>query len=121
MKQYQANKAYGALNKIANQQLPVRDSYNIYMLLKSLEPVYRFELEQERRLVQKYGGEVGSNGSVRIPDRDDANRFKEEIEELNNLEIDLDIKPVVINCDALNDLRISPYDVSCLEGFVDFV
>ena len=120
MKQYQINKAYSALGRLANMQLPVRDSRNLYMLSRQLEDAYSFELKQEKKLVEKYHGIIDNGGGVTFPNSDEAKKFGEEIAELNNLEVEIDFDPVVISCDSIEDQRISPYDIACLDGFVMF-
>lgn len=120
MKQYQINKAYSALSRLANMQLPVRDSRNLYMLSKQLDDAYNFELEQEKKLIEKYHGVFTKDGGVTFANSDDANGFGAELKELNNLEVEVEFDPVVIDCDAMGDQRISPFDVACLDGFVMF-
>ena len=120
MKQYQINKAYAALGRLANMQLRVRDSRNLYMLSKQLENAYNFELEQEKKLIEKYHGDVTSDGRIHFGDTSDAEGFKQEIGELNNLDIEVEFDPIIINCDDIGDQRITPYDVACLDGFVSF-
>ena len=120
MKQYQINKAYSALSRLANMQLPVRDSRNLYMLSKQLDNAYNFELEQEKKLIEKYHGVFTKDGGVTFANSDDSNGFGAELKELNNLEVEVEFDPVVIDCDAMGDQRISPFDVACLDGFVMF-
>ena len=120
MKQYQINKAYSALGRLANMQLPVRDSRNLYMLSKQLDNAYNFELEQEKKLIEKYHGVLTGDGGVTFPNSDETKKFGEELAELNNLEVEVEFDPVVISCDAMEDQRISPFDVACLDGFVMF-
>lgn len=120
MKQYQINKAYNALGRLANMQLPVRDSRNLYMLSKQLDDAYSFEVEQEKKLIEKYNGVLTGDGGVTFPSNDEAKKFSEDLAELNNLEVDVEFDPVVISCDAMDGQRISPFDVACLDGFVTF-
>lgn len=120
MKQYQINKAYNALGRLANMQLPVRDARNIYMLSKQLDNAYNFELEQEKKLIDKYHGVFTNDGGVTFASKEDGDNFGKALAELNNLDVDVDFDPVVISCEAMGDQRISPFDVACLDGFVVF-
>lgn len=120
MRQYQINKAYSALGRLANMQLPVRDSRNLYMLSKQLENAYNFELEQEKKLIVKHHGTLTGNGEVTFPNNDEAKKFGEELAELNNLEVDIEFDHVIILCDAMGNQKISPFDIACLDGFVIF-
>lgn len=120
MKQYQINKAYSALGRLANMQMPVRDARNLYMLSKQLDDAYNFELEQERKLIEKYNGVLTGDGGVTFPNNDEAKKFGEELAELNNLDVEVDFDPVVIPCDVMDEQRVSPFDIACLDGFVTF-
>lgn len=122
MKQLQINKAYGALNKLANMQMPVRDAYNLYLLTEQIKPSYNFALEQEKKLLEKYGGVLDQNtGAFMFKDRETTDAFRQEITELNNLDVETEVDPVEISMDALGTQKITPVDIMCLEGFVAFV
>lgn len=120
MKQYQINKAYNALGRLADMQLPVRDSRNLYMLSKQLGDAYDFALQQEKKLIEKYNGVLTGDGGITFSNSDEMKKFSEELAELNNLEIDVEFDPVIISCDAMEGQRISPSDIACLDGFVTF-
>lgn len=120
MKQYEVNRAYGAISRLAKMELPLRAAYDIYMLLRKLEPCYFFELEQEKKLLEKYNGSVNKNGYLEFDTNADAEGFHREVDELNKLDIDLDFDTVILSCATMNDIRISPTDIASLEGFVCF-
>ena len=120
LKQHQINKAYGALKRLEKMQLPVKAAYSIFMLIKQLTPAYEFELDRERKLLESYHGTMNQDGSIAFETSEDASRFGAEIEELNSLDVDVKIKPVQINFDDLDQQTLTPYDISCLEGFVSF-
>lgn len=120
MKQYQINRAYNALGHLANLQLPVRDSRNLYMLSKQLESAYAFGVEQEKRLFEKYHGTVSGDGGIAFTNSNDAQGFSSEIEELHNLDVEIEIEPVMISCDVMGEQCITPFDIACLDGFVVF-
>lgn len=120
MKQYQINRAYTALGHIANLQLPVRNARNVYMLSKQLENAYAFEVEQEKKLFEKYHGIVTADGGITFTNSNDAQGFGAEIEELHNLDVEIEFEPVTISCEAMGEQRITPADVACLDGFVTF-
>lgn len=121
MKQYQINRAYNALGHLANLQLPVRDSRNLYMLSKQLEAAYAFEVEQEKKLFEKYHGMIAGDGGITFTNSNDARGFSTEIEELHNLDVEVEFDPVTLSCDAIGDQCITPFDIACLDGFVNFV
>ena len=121
MKQYQINKAYAALSRLANMQMPIRDAYNLYMLTEQIKPAYNFELEQERKLIEKYGGTLDQEtGAFIFKDKETTEAFRGEIMELNNLDVDVEFSVVTIAMESLGAQKITPVDIMCLEGFVSF-
>lgn len=122
MKQFQINKAYGALNKLANMQMPIRDAYNLYILAERIKPAYNFELEQEKKLIEKYAGVLNqSTGAITFNDEETTLAFRNEMAELNNFDVDIELTPVPISMDSLAGQKITPIDIMCLDGFVTFV
>lgn len=121
MKQYQINKAYPIISKLSSMQFPVKTARAIYMLMRQLEPAYKFELEHERKLVEKYGGTIEPNGTVLIRDKEKASKFRQEIEELGDLDYTEEFDVVTIDCCVMDDMTMSPYEMMILDGFVEFV
>lgn len=122
MKQLQINKAYGALSRLANIQMPVRDAYKLYLLTEQMKPCCNFQLEQERKLLEKYGGAIDQDsGSFVFKDRETMEAFRREMAELNELDAEIEVDPVEISMDALGAQKLTPADIMCLEGFVAFV
>lgn len=120
MKQIQINRAYASLNKLLGMDLPARESRDIFMLARSLQDHYAFEADRERKLVQKYGGIIRDDGQIVFQDTENLESFKQEVSEIGDLDVDIDITPVTINCDMLGDQRISPMDMMNLVDFVIF-
>lgn len=120
MKQYQINAAYNTMRRIAAFQLPVRVSYEIYRLIKRIEPVHEFAAQRERKLLEKYHGTVRPDGSVIFPTQDETVAFRNEIQELNDMEVSEEIAPITISYDAMGDNTLSPTEIACLDGFIAF-
>ena len=122
MKQLQINKAYGALNKLANMQMPVRDAYRLYLLTEQIKPSYNFELEQEKKLLEKYEGVLDQgSGTFKFKDRETMEAFGREMKELNDFDAEIEFDPVEISMDALGTQKLTPVDIMCLKGFVAFI
>lgn len=121
MKQSQINKAYMALTKIANAAIPVRESYALFKLMKQLEPIYKFELEHERKLLEKYDCQIAEDGGIVMSAPSLAEDFRREFNELLNLEVEEDIVPIAIQMESLKDVRMTAVDMISLEGFVEFI
>lgn len=132
MKQNQINRAYQTLSKMANMQLPVRVAYDLFMMLRQLEPAYKCELELERKLIEKYSGIIQNDGSISFQSLDNTEEsmnearkrvegFGKEISELNDTEAPIDITPITISYEAMEGQTLTPADMACLDGFVVFV
>ena len=120
MKQYLIHRAYTTMSRMWNMQLPVRVAHEIYMLMKKLEPFHSYGIEQERKLVAKYNGEVSADGQILFRNKDDAPLFRSELIEMNDLEVEVEFEPVRIPFDAVAEGTLSPMDICNLDGFVIF-
>lgn len=120
MKQYQVNRAVKALNRLSSLPLPVRDAYNVFTLGKALEPNYEFVTEQEKKIIQKYGGIIGRDGNISFGDQSNTQEFENEMNELSNMDVEIKFEPVTLSFDALGDSKITPADIMALNGFVNF-
>lgn len=120
MKQMQINRAYAALSRLLNIPLPASEAYGVYMLAKKLESNYTFELEQQKKMVEKYDGTINEDGSIVFTNKENSINFQQEIDELANIEVVLDIDPIVVECAHLDGHKITPIDMYNLDGFVVF-
>lgn len=117
MKIYEIVKSEAVLNSIAeNKKLPTKIAYKIYKLLLSLKPNLDFYNGQKYDLFRKYGKSEGEN--IIIPS-ENQQIFLNELEELNQVECEDEIKKIDISLDI--DLGISPADFFLLEPFINFV
>lgn len=92
MRMYDIAVASQPLQKLIEQDLPLRKAYELAMLVTKLNPLLSF-----------YGAQL-------MQGRDQA--------ELNSLEIDLDVRRVELTLDT--DVKLSAGDIKCLEPFVLF-
>lgn len=130
MKHIQFIRAYNALQKISNYDLPVRDAYMVFKLLKEVKLAYEFAAKMERQLIEKYKGQVNDDGSVNFIHGDDEksksegisnmNKFVAELDELNNTEMDIEFEPIKLSYDAMEGQKISANEIMALDGFVIF-
>lgn len=119
-KQEQVIGAYKALSNLSEAPLNLRTSYQIYRLLKKLQPYYDFQVNKEKELFQKYQPQFAEGGNFKFKTEDDAKEFSETMKELWETEIDdLDFKPVLIRIDQ-EDIHISVKDIKALQDFVIF-
>lgn len=112
--------AYPMLQKLVTMELPVKVSYQLYKIGKKIEDEKNFFVQEEKKLIEKYGGEVDAVGKINFKDEKNKEPFIKEYQELNNLEIkDLDSLPIKINIEDLN-IKLSALEISMLDGVIDF-
>lgn len=120
MKQSQINRAYKALRNMLNLELPFSEAYKLHALATKLKTNYVFEIEQEEKLIRKYSGSILEDGKLVFPSSENADAFQRDIAELCDVDIDIEISPVTINCSYLSSQRMTALDIMNLEGFVVF-
>ena len=120
MKQSEINKSYNALVRLSQVRLPIKTAFSVYQLVKKIEEPYKFALEEEKKLINKYNAEVKENGIISFSSAEDKDSFQNELQELNQLDHDIEIEPIVIKIEDLGEQTITPSDILALEGFVEF-
>lgn len=111
---------YPMLQKLITMELPVKVSYQLYKVGKKIEDEKNFFVQEEKKLIEKYHGEVDAVGKINFEDDKNKESFIKEYQELNNLEIkDLDSLPIKINIEDLN-IKLSALEISVLDGVIDF-
>lgn len=120
MKQSEINKSYNALVRLSQVRLPIKTAFSVYQLVKKIEEPYKFALEEEKKLINKYNAEVKENGIISFSSAEDKDSFQNELQELNQLDHDIEIEPIVIKIEDLGEQTITPSDIFALEGFVEF-
>ena len=120
MKQSEINKSYNALVRLSQVRLPIKTAFSVYQLVKKMEEPYKFALEEEKKLINKYNAEVKENGIISFSSAEDKDSFQNELQELNQLDHDIEIEPIVIKIEDLSEQTITPSDILALEGFVEF-
>ena len=120
MKQSEINKSYNALVRLSQVRLPIKTAFSVYQLVKKIEEPYKFALEEEKKLINKYNAEVKENGIISFSSAEDKDSFQNELQELNQLDHDIEIEPIVIKIEDLGEQTITPSDIFALEGFVKF-
>jgi len=116
MKVIKAVEGYQALKRIGKNAFPYKTAKAMYDMRKLLENQFEFYQEQEKTLIEKYGGKPGEDGAVSFPDILHKLGFLKERQEMDQSEIDLEITPVNVREDSL--IEISPDDIEVLEGLV---
>lgn len=120
MKQESINRAYSSLLKLKDYKLPVKKAYAIYRLYSSIEGAYEFALNEEQKYMTEYKGKPNGDGTVTFATPTDCASFRDKVEEMNNMVVDISIEPVTLTEKDLGEQMITPSDIANLEGFVTF-
>ena len=120
MKQESINRAYSALLKLKDYKLPLKKAYAIYRLYQSITGAYEFAMNEEQKCLSEYKGKPNGDGTVVFATPTDCASFRDKVEELNNMDVDITIEPVILTEQDLGEQRITPADIAGLEGFVTF-
>ena len=111
--------AYKAIPELSGTVFPYKVSRGIAALRKRLGEELETVAAMEMALVEKYGGIVEPNGSIRVRGAN-SQAFADEYNALMAQD-DESIKLPVVDVSAYDDtLRISPGAVEALEGIVIF-
>lgn len=124
MKQYQINKAYNVLKKLSHMEFDVKTAYNIFRLIKTLEPACAFQMQHEKKLLEKYGGSINRDGNIVFTSsqygEDAVAQWENELTSLLEMENDLQYDPIQISLNDFASQKITPQDILSLDGFVVF-
>lgn len=120
MKQESINRAYSTLLTLKDYKLPLKKAYAIYRLYTSISDAYEFALNEEQKYLAEYNGKPNGDGTVVFSTPTDCAAFRDKVEELNNMDVDITIEPVTLTEKDLGEQTITPADIANLEGFVAF-
>ena len=117
MKQFRIIKAYKALIKLGQQDLPIKLAFDLFKIKQALQPQWDFQVDEEAKLTT--GTKVNADGSVTFESPEAAAAFRQRLKELSDIDVDLKIKPVQIPL-STPGLTLSMDDVDALDCFVQF-
>ena len=120
MKQEQINKAYPSLKKLCSLNLPLKKAHAVYKMSKGIDDAFQFAADEERKYIDEFGGKIHADGSVHFESVEKCDAFKEKVEELYRMELDIKFDPVKLTEEDLGRQTIAPEDIANLEGFVLF-
>jgi len=107
--------AYSMLTKIGDK-VTGRIAFDLYQLKMCLKPIVEFQAEEEKKLIDKYGGEIKDNGMLEIKDQKKREAFLNQRNETENLPCD--INKISIGIDKIPDITMT--EIEALSKFVDF-
>ena len=117
MKQFRIIKAYKALTKLGQQDLPIRLAFDLFKIKQALQPQWDFQLDEENKLTAS--AKVNADGSVTFDTPEAAEMFRQKLKDLSDIDVDLKVTPVRIPL-SIPGLTLSMDDVDALDCFVQF-
>ena len=117
MKQFRIIKAYKALIKLGQQDLPIRLAFDLFKIKQALQPQWDFQLDEENKLAAS--AKVNADGSVTFDTPEAAEMFRQKLKDLSDIDVDLKITPARIPL-SIPGLTLSMDDVDALDCFVQF-
>ena len=117
MKQFRIIKAYKALIKLGQQDLPIKLAFDLFKIKQALQPQWDFQVDEETKLTAS--AKINADGSVTFESPEAAAAFRQRLKELSDIDVDLKVKPVQIPL-SIPGLTLSMDDVDALDCFVQF-
>lgn len=117
MKQAAIIKAYRAINKLGQQDLPIKLAFDLFKIKQALQPHWDFQVDEENKLA--VNAKVNADGSVTFDSPEAAEAFRQKLKELSDIDVDLKITPARIPL-SIPGLTLSMDDIDALDCFVQF-
>ncbi len=117
MKQAAIIKAYRAINKLGQQDLPIKLAFDLFKIKQALQPQWDFQVDEENKLA--VNAKVNADGSVTFDSPEAAEAFRQKLKELSDIDVDLKITPARIPL-SIPGLTLSMDDIDALDCFVQF-
>ena len=119
MTQLEAVKAFKVLMSIGQEKIPVGTAYKLFCKKRALQPVFDFQIEQERVIIDRYNAVADERGNISPKNPADRPAMQSDLKALNQMECQIDIEPIEI--EVPEGLKITVNDVEALEPVVKFV
>lgn len=118
MKQSAIIKAYKSIDKLGQQDLPIRLAFDLFKLTQTLQPHWDFQVNEEAKA--SAAATKMPDGSVTFSTKEEADAFRQRLKDLGDIDVELKVKPVRIPL-SLPGLMLSRNDIAALDGFVQFL
>lgn len=114
----------GNLNDVFSQltslALPPKKAYALYRISKVITEKFDFIVEQQKKMVEKHNATIGVNGQVSFQNGEDMKAFQAELQELNAIEEELDIEPIILTEKEARNIALTMAQAAALEGIIVF-
>ena len=115
--QKQVLAAYVLLNNMSAKPLNSITAYKLYRVKKALKENVEFQIEEERRIAEEFGGEIAEDGRLNLPDGK-SEEYASRHKELVDMECEIDAEKAEIHMSEFPTISLS--DMETLEPFIDW-
>lgn len=121
-----AIEAYKVLGEIWSEGWFLTDSRLMLYLRDQMNPEVQFHDMKVGELLKKYNPKHLENGSLQFEIPEDAEAFRKDIDEMQNMEIDINADPIVLDMEMYKARGpkmpvIPPKKLEQLVGFIEMV
>lgn len=130
MKYINIIKAQKPMQEIVKLKLPIKEnkkSRAIYKMVLDMAEIIEYVKAEEYKIIEKYKGATQHDGSINFGNDEDgirrANMCITEISEFENSDVDWNHEKIILSEESLSDsdgFTLSPEEIFCLEGFIEF-
>ena len=106
------------INRIGQSPMPSFAAYKLFRLKKKLKDAADFQTEQETKLVEEMGGQIGERGKVNFDDPEKYIQFAEKQKELSDMEYEVEGEKIGMYMTELPNLSVG--DMETLDPFIDW-
>ena len=107
------------MQRVMEVKLPIKKSYEIYLLAKKINEQRDFFIKKEKELIENYKGVIQENGLITFSNAQDQQACVAEREELLCCEL-LDISPVELSFEDVKNIVLSAQEIAMLDGVIIF-
>lgn len=130
MKYINIIKAQAPIHYMSKIRLPIKEnkkSRAIFKMVLAIDELTAYIKAEEMKIIEKYKGVIQSDGSIQFGNDQDgvdrANLCVKEIAEFESSDVDWNYEVVRLSEESLvdaSDFSLSPEEIFCLEGFIEF-
>lgn len=107
------------VQRVMEVKLPIKKSYEIYLLAKKINEQRDFFIKKEKELIESYKGIIQDNGLVSFSSAQDQQACALEREELLCCEL-IDINPIELSFEDVENIMLSAQEIAMLDGVIIF-
>ncbi len=108
--------AMTVLQRLSNKELPVKVSYSLAKVIKAASAELATYDGQRIKLCEQYG-KLNEDGSEYEIDEARRSEFEAKADELINLAVEIDVKPVKLP----DDVKLKAQEILLIEDFIEVV